>query len=1119
MSDAPLFHINGATEGTTQWRAETFQLVNWGGFQGHHSMDFSAEATLLSGASGSGKSTLLDAYLALMMPSDTAFNGASNDATTGRARGADQRNLLSYLKGKTDTLREEDTGEMRDAVLRGAESSTWGAIAMTFVDDNGRRYTVLRTYFVPRGATASSEVSMKMAVVDGSFDLRQLEGIAETRFDRRALKSLGAGIDVCASYLEFAQKLHTRLGIGAGGDGGKALRLLARIQAGQQVRTVDGLYKSMVLERPSTYAAADKALAHFADLEKSYDAMVTEDSKARVLAPIVELHAEFERAGAEAATIDTFGVHREGATPFTLWRLHAERDLLDAAAEVNALGRRETRERAGSAREQEDTLTRRLAELQKQQRENGGDVLEVLGAELAVLGHRHEQVRAERSDFLRRTAPLGLALDTREEFLVAQGSADLFLSGFEENQRALEAERDVIKRAQYPLEEEKRALRAEEKSLAGREGLVPERLHAARLLIARAAGMDPAELPFVAELLDIAPEQEHWRTAAEVTLGSVARLLLVDETRLDALSRAIDGLDLPTRIGFEGVPLGGPAQFTGDPARISGKLIFKDSPFTAWVAERVGAPHTDALCVEDAAQLGGGGPRVTASGQTRDGKRGAHGDVRDRHIIGFSNTVRLAEIAAEISALDERLAENTALAGAVGARMTQLRQVREAHLSVRDAKWATIDVAAVAAEISEQTAERERILAGSDILRELNAEEDRLILEREGAQREKHLAESEAARLGTDHATLVDRQDAVSAEIEEIEIRQDISLSEEHARRLDEEFAAVGDAADYAAFAAGIRRLRERLLGQSQSATDAAARAQNGLIQIFQTYQERWPDPNLGTGVVSYPGYLEILTGIHTTGLHARRGEWTRRLAEWSGQDLVPLGGAFDGAVEAIEERLGPVNDILETLPFGAGRDRLSIVLRRLANEDVHEFRRELRVLSSAPAEVPSDEQAEERFARLRAFMDRIRETTGGGTSQRDLLLDVRRHVEITAVRSTVDGVEISTYSSLGGKSGGESQELVAFIVGAALRFQLGDESRTRPRFAPVFLDEGFVKSDSEFAGRAVAAWKGLGFQLIVGAPLDKVTALEPYMQSMLSMTKNNATGYSYITELTGVRG
>jgi uncharacterized protein YPO0396 len=153
--------------------------------------------------------------------------------------------------------------------------------------------------------------------------------------------------------------------------------------------------------------------------------------------------------------------------------------------------------------------------------------------------------------------------------------------------------------------------------------------------------------------------------------------------------------------------------------------------------------------------------------------------------------------------------------------------------------------------------------------------------------------------------------------------------------------------------------------------------------------------------------------------------------------------------------------------------------------------------------------------------MTTIRKPEDGSKAKavRDNLLDVRKHVEITAVRMDVEGTELSRYSALGGKSGGETQELVAFIVGAALRFQLGDDSRTRPRFAPVFLDEGFVKADAEFAGRSVAAWKGLGFQLIIGAPLDKVTALEPYMDVVLSMTKNPKTGYSYITSLTPTEG
>ena len=43
---APLFYIAGATEGTLQWKAETFQLINWGGFEGRVRFDFHPGATL-----------------------------------------------------------------------------------------------------------------------------------------------------------------------------------------------------------------------------------------------------------------------------------------------------------------------------------------------------------------------------------------------------------------------------------------------------------------------------------------------------------------------------------------------------------------------------------------------------------------------------------------------------------------------------------------------------------------------------------------------------------------------------------------------------------------------------------------------------------------------------------------------------------------------------------------------------------------------------------------------------------------------------------------------------------------------------------------------------------------
>ena len=1117
MSDSPLFYIDGSTEGTTQWRAEKFQMANWGGFHGHHEIAIARSATLVSGASGTGKSSLLDAYLALMMPSDTPFNGASNDAGAGRARSVDQRNLMTYLKGKTDSTRDAGTGETQDQVLRGADTSTWGAIAMTFIDDNARRFTVLRAYFVPRGANRFADITMKMATLDGALDLRELEEIRESRFEKRALKNRFPAIDVFDSYSAFAQTLYTRLGIGANGEGGKALRLLARIQAGQQVKTVDGLYKSMVLEEPATFAAADKAVDHFEDLERSYGAMVTEAQKAKVLERLPDLHRDYDASTAKADMIDTFGVSRGGDTPFVLWSLTTELGLLDGAADANRVQRRENGVTLTKARDAESELKTRVAEIQRQQRDNGGDVLETLENDLGQLADKRDTVVGERAKFDDRIASLELPVGSQDDLGRAQSTAEKFLTTFSSAESELDAARATLQRSAYPLEEQIRGLKQERDFLTGRESLVPQHLHNARLMIAEAAGLPVDELPFVAELIDIAAGEEKWRQAAEVTLSSVVRVMLVDENKLAALSAAIDPLRIPVRISFEGVALRDHEDVSADSRYISGKLEFKESEFSSWVQDRVQAANLDALCVDDAAGLSGDGPRVTVSGQTRNGKRGAHGFNKDQKpIIGFSSKSRLEEIASELA---ERTARATALAAQasdLGVRIGELRARKDAHQYIIDISWAAIDVDGAEARVVAKQAEWDRVLANSDILRALKDEEDLLAEQLEAARREKHTAELVAANLTAQQSAIVDRQDSASIHLSQIESTQSVTLSDEHSTLLDLHFAAVSNESDLEGFSAGLSRLRERLTEQSAADRLAAKNAAAALVEAFQNFQDRWPDPNIGVALESYQSYRDILDAVHTLGLHERRQEWKRRLSQWSGQDLVPLTGAFNTSIEEIEDRLRPINDILTTLPFGAGRDRLKIALRRLHRDDATAFRKELKILSSGATEEFSDDETEGRFIRLQAFMGQIRRPEDGSkhSSLRDDLLDVRKHVEITAVRTTPDGVEVSTYSSLGGKSGGESQELVAFVVGAALRFQLGDESRTRPRFAPVFLDEGFVKSDSEFAGRAVAAWKGLGFQLIIGSPLDKVTALEPHMDLVLSMTKNNTTGYSYITAL-----
>lgn len=1122
------------TDDTVQWRAALLQLVNWGGFGGLTTVPLRGDATMISGASGVGKSTILDAYTALMMPSDTKFNGASNDAVAGRARGEGQRNLLSYLRGAVDVVDDPRTGRPVEKLLRGKGADTWGAIAMTFVNDQGGRFTALRTYYVPRRAARSSDVQMQLATHEGALALDALEVAVPERFHANTLKKLFPGIRVHRTYAEFSAVLHARLGIGANGDGAKALRLLARIQAGNQVRSVDELYKDMVLERPATYAAADRAIEHFDDLDTAHSAMRTEEQKLELLAPITDLHERKVVATKRLAELDSYGVTLAGDTPLRRWLLSTHLRLIETAVVTNRTDRATNGDQLAATTSAERALLMDLETAKESHRAAGGSSLQALALSLEQEQVVREDRLARRSFLQERLLPLIDATDAHapdidaalmsvEAFTVLQLHAQQWLAGWQRDQERIRQERDGVLRKQFPLSERQSELRRERASLESRAGRVPVRMHEMRAEVAEASGIPVEELPYVAELIDVAPDEARWRGAIETVLGASARMMLVPLDRLEQFSSAIDGLRMRGRLVFEGVELDLPDLGPADPERVAGKLLFEDSPFSGWVQAHVDDPARNALCVESADGLAGPGFRVTLAGQTRNGRRGAHGRNDVRSIIGFSNADAIAEIDAELASTGEQLDAIAAEAAELDRRARVLEQQRTSYDAVANARFDDFDVDGSDRRIADIERRRSEILGSDDQLQALEAQIADLSARLEETRRERYGVEQRQRELNAAHAELVDAEDHVKDRLDAM----DVELSAEQEAALAADFAAAAapaDPEDLDRFAETSQRLAERLRDAVADAETEIARVDDDLAQVFRVYKFQWDSPNLGATADSYADYARILDEIRGKGLAARRSEWRRRLTEWSGQDLVPLVGAMAASIEEIEDRLGPINAILRRLEFGgASGDRLRIRLRRLTPAHVQTFMKDLRALSSGPAEELDEAGMEKRFADLSRFMNQLRKPSqvGGAAAaltDRDRLLDVRRHVEISAERyDHLTGELRATYRTLGEKSGGESQELVAFIVGSALRFRLGDEMRSRPRFAPVFLDEGFVKADSEFAGRAVQAWRGLGFQLVVGVPLDKVTGLEPHMDELLAITKNSTTHQSWITSITDV--
>lgn len=1111
-----LFGLIPAASTGQQWVAHDLQLVNWGGYDGHHRVRLAPTATLLSGGSGSGKSTLMDAYIALLMPHTTPFNGASNGGVVGRPRGKDQRNILSYARGKLDESRTEDGTRQR--VLRGDGRDTWSAIAMTWTDQSGTRFTAVRAWYVPAAARTLEDVVAVRATTDAELDLRTLEDAAAARFARAALTA--AGLTVYDTDRELTARLHSTLGIGAAGDGGKAVALLGRIQAGQQITTVDALYKAMVLEEPDTFATADAVVEQFDKLTGTREQMITARQQVKALEPIRAYRADADQAATRLRVIDGIGTFDAADSPAALWKHERRLDLLRAAeADLQHRQHRardlvaETEARIAAARAELDGVKETLWT-------SGGDRLATAQRELVAVDARLVDVRRARTrldDALAALPGTSATSPAEHAALVALAHDALRDSGAKAAAReSLFDAMSEKKEAQADLD----ALTSERAQVERRRDNIPGELHRARAALAEAAGLSVDDLPFVAELVEVRTEHEPWRDAFNLALGGFATLVLVDVAHVRAFRAAIDSVRTSRRIQFQGVPTGMADEVALDSRTLPGRLDYRTTPFTGWLRSEL-VRRFDLVCVDTPGELAQHAHALTRTGQVSQGMRGAHGGQGQPNVLGFTNTRRLAELDRRIARAEERLAAADTRAAAAERALDQHDERARAYQAVVETTWAQVDVAGVEAARERWEQVIAEVTSGNPEVTRLQRRADELDTSISALTEQLGRSKGEAAGLGERWSATTDEVDLAQRALDDAESAGTV-VGPEQRRYLegllvgpaDETAPATGARAHPAtpddagaahelrAFDDVLARANGLLLADRQAAQQIIGAAREALRRTFETFVERWPDPNLGTDPdASYDDFERVLVELETNGLHDLEAEWRKSLLRLSGNDLTDLANALSRSVREIKERIRPVNDILADLPFADDDHRLRIDARDTQSTVVARFRKELRDLRDVLATQAGDAEREKRYHRMAKVIDRIRRTSPDFAD----LVDVRRHVRLSAEKVDLEGDHVALYDHIGEKSGGESQELVAFIVGAALRYQLGDAGAPRPRYAPVFLDEALIKADARFTGRAIGAWRGLGFQLVIGAPNDKFSALEPHVDVQYVVLKDTS--------------
>lgn len=1067
-----------------QWRLARIELVNWGTFRGFVSIDVARQGHLFTGASGSGKSSLLDAIAAVLTPDKwLRLNAAAQD---GNSRLSD-RSLMSYVRGAWTKEAHDTADRATTTYLR--PRTTWSGILLRYENPLGEPITLARIFHAPGARVESAALKDARLFTRTDVTLVMLEPHIEAGIDaRRMAKALpDALITTGGRHGRFHDRVVRQFGFRSDAT----LQLLHKTQSAKNLGTLDALFRGFMLDMPGTFARADNAVEQFVELDRAHVHVVDLRRQAEALRGVDETITAYDSASAEVTRtvelLDAVELHTA-----TLKRQLAREALGPARAAVARV--EAARHDAGRDR---DLAAEALASAEARVRHEGGTRVEVLQTRLDAAIREERTVERQRALLKSDLAQIGApvpddAAQFAELVAVAAAEAQLEIAAVSHDVRDAASE---ARKALARIDGQLAALREH------RSNLDP-RLLGARRYIADTLGVPEATLPFVGELVSVAPEHAPWRGAIERTLAPLSTTLLVTDERLPDARRAVSARHLGVRLVMEAVPPSIDERRRPRDARsLVHRVVVAETAFRAYVLRRI-ATDFDYTCVDHPDELDGVERGVTITGLLKRSSRRYEKDDRSavtdpaRWVLGGDTEARLEALLAQRRVAEAEMHRATAADGRADTEREAALARREVFRRVSGHAWEHVDVAGASALVRARQAELDALMSASSSLSEAQGAR-----EREAAR--LVTATDELERLLRAEGSARDALRRVCEQLAELERTPAPSVDERRTRVLDERFRAERrsmtlDTIDEVARAVQTALSREK---------DAAARRESDAAAAFAgraaQFRAKWaaPSAELTAEIADRYGYRQLLEGILARGLPEKEGEFRRLLRERARDVVAHLLADLRDAPGLVRERTLPVNASLGRSPFD-GTDRfLEIDVRTSRTPEVEQFLADLRRVVEGNWSDESATGAEERFAVLQRVIGRLGSKDRVDLDWRARVLDTRLHVTFLAREKDASGRVVRVYDSAEGLSGGQRQKLVIFCLAAALRYQLTDDESDTPRFGSIVLDEAFDKADSRYTRNAMNVFRTFGFHMILATPQKLLQTLEPYVGAVTSVS------------------
>ncbi|MDH3018390.1 ATP-binding protein [Gordonia alkanivorans] len=1078
-----------------QYHLSRLQLINWGVFDGYHSIPFSSNGSLITGSSGSGKSSLLDAISLAFLPDHRRNFNASGDATAAGSSSG-KRTVGKYVRGAWGERRDGTNAHREIMYLRGT-GPAWAAIAVTYTSTSGTAITGLVLKWLAAGKMTDAHSSY--FIYDGDADIVDAcNEWAAANYNSAKFRDRGwRGGPGEGKYLST---LYSLIGI-RGSDA--AQQLLGKAKSLKSVGGLAQFVREFMLDAPTSIVGIADALEQIDPLVEARELLDVARRKRTILGNIEEVHERYATESATFSVLDTIDSTTIRSYVNNLRIRNAQPEVADLDDQITRLDGD-----LAALTTQHDQLRQDHSLLLARIATSTGD-LAPLREQLGGAQKLSTEVTARRNAYEDKVSALGFSPPTNAEGFWSL-RAELIeeatkIDGQLEAGRAHYAEalaREVAARSRRDTAQEELG-RVEQAGSA-----LPRTEHEMRRVIAHALQIDESELKYVAELVELDPDEERWRLAVEKVLRNAGLRLLVPDKHFRSALRFVNSHDMRGRIQLhqaETRPMP-----VVEPGTLASKLRSVDPGHPcAAEAMTVLAKLGNHMCVDNPGEFSQYAKAVTDQGLRKDSAKLAVKD--DRQQLRRSQYIFVGDEESKITALRDELAYEERAFDDAREDCAELDRERSAKERRRDAyrrvceqftQWNEIDVDSVDDRVDQLTDQY-------DLLMEENPDVEALQRKAEDLWEQVRHAISQAALVKDKIARQDERRTQLLDLIDRLKPEEVAAQAEKTLDGFREDLSATLDVLNPEPYRQEIVKAAGRERDRMRS---DARRSRDELARILDTYDEEFPDaiPNDSDDFDErIHDYVAVCRRIDERELPSAYERMRRLITEQAPGAILGLHMAADAEERRIVEQIERVNTGLGAVAFNRGT-RLRLVPGRKKLAAVEELTEKARQISNRATAVSfGDEQAIlEQYSDILLLRERLAGNTPEDRQWTRDALDVRNRFDFYCEEHDAEsGETIRTYSNAGDNSGGEQEKLMAFCLAGALSFNLASPhgNDNRPIFAQLMLDEAFSKSDPQFAQQALSAFRKFGFQLIIVATVQNTSTIQPYVDNVVMVSKVEA--------------